>query len=167
VKHCNQSRKVACKVKAFTERRTYLNNERSSIIFSSMVLFQVPFARYVARSGVTQLKRYSVENVYRENRLLGLHPRELAACAFDIVSPSNCMSLIPDAEVIAIVSEVVSEMEPHSDCHGYKIRINHTALVRAVLLHCGIAEAFHAEVYAILGNSKVIKLVHSSSSSVE
>jgi len=114
----------------------------------------VPFARYIARTGVTQLKRYSIENVYRENRLQGLHPRELAACSFDIVHLSSCSSLIPDAEVIAIVSEIISEMEAH-DCRNYKIRINHTALVKAVLLHCGIAEALHSEVYAILGNSKV------------
>lgn len=114
----------------------------------------MPFARYIARSGVTQLKRYSIENVYRENRLPGLHPRELAACSFDIVTPSSCSSLIPDAEVIAIVSEIVSEVDT-LDSRNYRLRINHTSLVKAVLLHCGIAESLHDEVYAILGSSKV------------
>jgi len=71
----------------------------------------VPFARYVARCGVTHLKRYSVDNVYRESRLVGLHPRELAACSFDVVTtPGGGQSLVADAEVIAVVSEIVHEV---------------------------------------------------------
>lgn len=113
---------------------------------------------------MTQLKRYSIENVYRENRLADadVHPRELAACSFDIVSPSY-PSLVPDAEVIAVVAEIVAQMKPVAG--SYKLRLNHTALVRAVLLHCGIAESLHNEVYAILGNSKVFHIIFAFPSS--
>lgn len=114
----------------------------------------MPFARYVARSGITQIKRYSIESVYRENRLPGLHPRELTACSFDIVNPSSCTSLIPDAEVIAVVSEIIMAVETLHH-RKYMLRVNHTDLVKAVLLHCGIAENLHRDVYGILGNSKV------------
>jgi len=116
---------------------------------------QVPFARYIARCGVTHLKRYSVDNVYRESRLVGLHPRELAACSFDIITtPGSGQSLVADAEVIAVVSEIVSEVSDLG-ARNCRLRINHTALVKAMLLHCSVAESLHADVYAILGDSKV------------
>jgi translation initiation factor 2-alpha kinase 4 len=50
---------------------------------------RVPFARYVAWNGITSLKRFTVERVFRERRVFGLHPKELYECAFDIVSPTG------------------------------------------------------------------------------
>jgi len=49
---------------------------------------RVPFARFAAWNGITHLKRYSIEKVFRERRVFGVHPRELYECAFDIISPS-------------------------------------------------------------------------------
>lgn len=49
---------------------------------------RVPFARYAAWNGITSLKRYSIEKVFRERRVFGVHPRELYECAFDIISPN-------------------------------------------------------------------------------
>ena len=114
----------------------------------------MPFARYIARRGVTYLKHYSIDNVYRESRLVGLHPRELAACSFDIVTTAGGQALVADSEVVAIVSEIVHEV-PSLGARNCRLRINHTALVKAALLHCGIAESLHADIYAILGDSKV------------
>ena len=54
-----------------------------------MIIFQVPFARYVSRNNITDLKRYSIERVYREKKIHGLHPRELTECAFDIITPNS------------------------------------------------------------------------------
>ncbi|KAL0169429.1 hypothetical protein M9458_034025, partial [Cirrhinus mrigala] len=49
-----------------------------------------------------------MERVYRPKKLNRVHPRELLECAFDIVIPiSN--SLLPDAEAIYTVSEVIQE----------------------------------------------------------
>ena len=62
---------------------------RCSRVTRSVLVAQVPFARYVARTGVSELKRYSIERVYRERRVRGLHPRELTECALDIVSPNS------------------------------------------------------------------------------
>ena len=59
---------------------------------------QVHFARYVARRKVNNLRRYSIEKVYRENRWHGSHPIEIMACSFDIVT-ANTANLLPDAEV--------------------------------------------------------------------
>ena len=125
------------------------------MLFSVRCLsLQVPFARYVARRGVAYLKRYSIDNVYRESRLGGLHPRELAACSFDIVTSPGGQPVVADAEVVAVVAEIVHEV-PNLAARGCRLRVNHTALVKAVLLHCGVVESLHADVYAILGDSKV------------
>ena len=53
---------------------------------SALFSFQVALARYVARNNINHLKRYSIERVYREKKLHGLHPRELVECAFDIIT---------------------------------------------------------------------------------
>lgn len=50
---------------------------------------RLSFARYLAHNpSVTHLKRYTIDRVYRERRVLGHHPRELYECDFDIVTPS-------------------------------------------------------------------------------
>jgi len=117
-------------------------------------MLQVPFARYIARRGISSMKRYSVDSVYRESRLGRLHPRELSACSFDVVTTVSTQSVIADAEVISVMSEIVHEV-PSLGAHNCRLRVNHTALVKAVLLHCGVAESLHADVYAILGDNKV------------
>lgn len=47
---------------------------------------RVPFARMIARTNVTHIRRYCVSRVYKERRTHGYHPREAWECAFDIVS---------------------------------------------------------------------------------
>lgn len=46
----------------------------------------VPFARYLAHNPIINIKRYTVDRVFRERRVFGVHPKELYECAFDIVS---------------------------------------------------------------------------------
>ena len=121
-----------------------------------MCQLQAPFARYVARNGISSLKRYSIDRVYRENRLYGLHPRELTACAFDIVTGTTA-SLIPDAEVLHVVCEIIQEF-PELQARNYYLRINHASLLRGILMHCGIPDKLHQEVYAILSDTKTEKL---------
>lgn len=51
---------------------------------------RLPFARFLGHNpSVTQCKRYAIDRVYRERRVLGHHPRELYECAFDIVTPPS------------------------------------------------------------------------------
>ena len=50
--------------------------------------FQIPFARYLARSGCTNIKRYYIGEVYQVlyERIKGLHPKAHMAASFDIVT---------------------------------------------------------------------------------
>ncbi|XP_055957482.1 eIF-2-alpha kinase GCN2-like isoform X1 [Patella vulgata] len=99
---------------------------------------RVPFARYVAKSHIQSLKRYCIDHVYQEKKLFGLHPKEMTECAFDIITPYQ-FGLIPESELLAVVGEVVNEF-PALQERNYYFRINHTCLLKSVLVYCGIPE---------------------------
>nr|CAD7397393.1 unnamed protein product [Timema cristinae] len=113
---------------------------------------RVPFARHVAWSGVSCLKRYAVERVYREKKVFGFHPRELYECAFDVVTPT-AGNLVADAELLSVVWEIINEFPSLRD-KACVIRLNHTSLLRAILLHSGIEEEKHNSMYAFLREVK-------------
>lgn len=52
--------------------------------------------------------RYCIERVFRPRKLDRAHPRELVECAYDIITPVTS-SLLPDAETIYTISEIVQE----------------------------------------------------------
>ncbi|KAL3874664.1 hypothetical protein ACJMK2_037645 [Sinanodonta woodiana] len=108
---------------------------------------RVPFARYVARYNIHHMKRYCIERVFRKKNL-GFHPRELTECAFDIIT-NTPGSLIPDGEVLALVEEVIRDFPPLQRRHYY-VRINHTSLLKAALLHAGVNENQHLTVLGTL-----------------
>lgn len=54
------------------------------------------------------LSRYSIDRVFRPRKLDRAHPRELLECAFDIITPVT-NSLLPDAEAIYAISEIIQE----------------------------------------------------------
>ncbi|XP_025831674.1 eIF-2-alpha kinase GCN2 [Agrilus planipennis] len=115
---------------------------------------RVPFARYVAWNEITLLRRYSVDRVYREKKVFGFHPRELYECAFDIVNPLYD-NLASDGEVLHLVCEILEEL-PGLRNKNFIIRINHTLLLKAILLHCGIKEG-HENIYKVLSEAKESK----------
>jgi histidyl-tRNA synthetase len=81
--------------------------DKSGCVVNLPVDLRVPFARYVAQNNVTNIKRFSVERVYKQNKALNLHPREYVECAFDIVTTAkDC--LLPDAELLIVVKQVIN-----------------------------------------------------------
>jgi len=52
---------------------------------------RIPFARFVGRYGISNMRRYSIDKVYRERKIYGLHPKELVECAFDIIDSAEGM----------------------------------------------------------------------------
>eukprot|EP00064_Thunnus_orientalis_P004159 superscaffoldBa00000371_g4170 len=125
-------------------RKLYEGSEPACFMDHSGMLVTLPFdlrmafARFVARSNITHLKRYSIERVFRPRKLDRAHPRELLECAFDIITPVT-NSLLPDAETIYTISEIVQEF-PALQERNYNIYLNHTSLLKAILLHSGVPE---------------------------
>ncbi|XP_061551348.1 eIF-2-alpha kinase GCN2 isoform X1 [Phycodurus eques] len=112
--------------------------DHSGMLVTLPYNLRMAFARYVARNNITHLKRYSIDRVFRPRKLDRAHPRELLECAFDIIT-SITNSLLPDAETIYTISEIVQEF-PALQERNYNIYLNHTSLLKAILLHSGIPE---------------------------
>ena len=109
---------------------------------------RIPFARYIARNSIVHMKRFDIGCVYRDKRILGSHPKELYECVFDIVT-STSENLVPDAEVLLSVAEIIKEF-PSLDSRNYYIRINHAALMKSYLTSAGISEERQSELLTIL-----------------
>jgi translation initiation factor 2-alpha kinase 4 len=92
----------------------------------------VPFAMYVSRNKITNLKRFCFDRVYRQN-IVGGQPRQLFECDFDIVH-STRPNMLPDAEVIKVASEVLDEFK----VSPYLIRVNHIDVLNAVFDACSL-----------------------------
>ncbi|XP_004712755.1 eIF-2-alpha kinase GCN2 [Echinops telfairi] len=135
-------------------RQIYEHNEAAFFMDHSGMLvmlpfdLRTPFARYVARNNLVNLKRYCIERVFRPRKLDRCHPKELLECAFDIIT-STTNSSLPTAEIIYTIYEIIQEF-PVLQERNYSIHLNHTALLKAILLHCGIPEDKLSQVYIIL-----------------
>ncbi|KAM6923496.1 LOW QUALITY PROTEIN: histidine--tRNA ligase-like [Xenentodon cancila] len=76
----------------------------------------VPFARYLAMNKITNIKRYHIAKVYRRDNpaMTRGRYREFYQCDFDIAGQYDPM--IPDADCLKIVHEILSELELGDFC---------------------------------------------------
>uniref|UniRef100_A0A034WFZ7 histidine--tRNA ligase n=1 Tax=Bactrocera dorsalis TaxID=27457 RepID=A0A034WFZ7_BACDO len=94
----------------------------------------VPLARYLAMSKISTLKRYHIAKVYRRDNpaMTRGRYREFYQCDFDIAGTFDPM--LPDAECVKIVSEVLDTL----DIGEYVIKINHRQLLDGMFEACGV-----------------------------
>lgn len=98
----------------------------------------VPFARWLAMNpDVRSIKRYHIAKVYRRDQpaVSKGRMREFYQCDFDIAGTFDPM--VPDAEVMRIVSEVFEELGWNG---RYTIKINHRKILDGVFQVCGVPE---------------------------
>ncbi|KAI8137092.1 kinase-like domain-containing protein [Fennellomyces sp. T-0311] len=96
----------------------------------------VPFARFVSRKkGFPQLKRYTFEKVYRESPSGG-QPEAVLEADFDIVHKETAL-MVPDAEVLKVVEEVLEELPPFKSA-GFYFVINHAGIADLILDSCRV-----------------------------
>ena len=93
----------------------------------------VPFARYVAENGITNIKRFHIAKVYRRDQpqMSKGRFREFYQCDFDIAGQTSIM--IPEAEVLKIVVEILSSI----DIGGFVIKINNRKFLDSMIEICG------------------------------
>lgn len=96
----------------------------------------VPFARYVAMNNVQQIKRYHIAKVYRRDQpaMTKGRMREFYQCDFDIAGQFDAM--IPDAECLSIVVEVLTRLQ----IPGFTIKLNHRKILDGIFTFCGVPE---------------------------
>lgn len=63
-------------------------------------------------------------------------------------------TLMLDAEILCVVNEIINDLSGLKN-KNFIIHINHTSLIRAILLHCGIKEKFN-DVYQVLSDVRVL-----------
>ncbi|EAY07097.1 histidyl-tRNA synthetase family protein [Trichomonas vaginalis G3] len=102
----------------------------------------VPFARFVATHGITKIKRYHIAKVYRRDKpaIERGRFREFYQCDFDVAGTSGLM--ISDAEVISIVSELLTAIGKlcRLDNFNYSIRVSHRQLLSAMTKVAGVPD---------------------------
>ena len=62
-------------------------------------------------------------------------------------------NLMMEAELISIASEICNEISQLQD-RNFTVRINHTSLLQAVLMYCGIEKEKHQDIYSILCDAR-------------
>ncbi|KAI8610700.1 hypothetical protein BC830DRAFT_1144524 [Chytriomyces sp. MP71] len=101
----------------------------------------VPFARFLAMHGISNIKRYHIAKVYRRDNpsINKGRMREFYQCDFDIAGEYG--SMIPDAEILKVVVEVLTAVE----IGNFKIKINHRKILDGMFEVCGVpADKFRA-----------------------
>ncbi|ORX48853.1 Serine/threonine-protein kinase [Hesseltinella vesiculosa] len=96
----------------------------------------VPFARYISRKkGFPEIKRFTFESVYRES-VNGGQPETVLEADFDIVH-HDTSPMVPDAEVLKVVEEVLEELPPYKR-GGFHILINNASIADIILENCNV-----------------------------
>ncbi|KDO23062.1 PEK/GCN2 protein kinase [Saprolegnia parasitica CBS 223.65] len=104
-----------------------------------------PLARYVARNGLSQLKRYHCGRVYRKT-IGGGHPRELLEADFDLIWDDRSFARVMEIEVLHVVHEVLETL----GLSPWFLRINDARLARGILDACEVPHACRRDVYKLL-----------------
>ncbi|XP_033971617.1 histidine--tRNA ligase isoform X1 [Trematomus bernacchii] len=96
----------------------------------------VPFARYLAMNKITNIKRYHIAKVYRRDNpaMTRGRYREFYQCDFDIAGQYDAM--IPDAECLKIVYEILSEL----DIGDFRIKVNDRRILDGMFAVCGVPD---------------------------
>lgn len=94
----------------------------------------VPFARYVAMNKIEKMKRFHIARVYRRDNpaMTKGRYREFYQCDFDIAGQHD--PLIPDAECVKIVSEILTNLK----LGNFIIKVNHRKLLDGIFAVCGV-----------------------------
>jgi len=119
----------------------------------------VPFARYLAMNKVKKMKRYQVGKVWRRESptIVQGRYREFCQCDFDIAGQFDPM--IPDAECLKIMCEILSGLQ----LGDFLIKVNDRRILDGLLAVCGVPESkFHGICSSIDKLDKVTKKTYFS-----
>uniref|UniRef100_A0A4W3JSU9 histidine--tRNA ligase n=1 Tax=Callorhinchus milii TaxID=7868 RepID=A0A4W3JSU9_CALMI len=96
----------------------------------------VPFARYLSMNKITNIKRYHIAKVYRRDNpaMTRGRYREFYQCDFDIAGQYDPM--IPDAECLKIVHEILSDLKLGDFC----IKVNDRRILDGMFEVCGVPD---------------------------
>ncbi|KAF6081360.1 histidyl-tRNA synthetase 2, mitochondrial [Phyllostomus discolor] len=105
--------------------------------FSLTCLCEVPFARYMAMNKLKKMKRYHVGKVWRRESptVVQGRYREFCQCDFDIAGHFDPM--IPDAECLKIICEILSGLQ----LGDFLIKVSDRRILDGMFAVCGVPES--------------------------
>lgn len=114
---------------------------------------RLPFARYLARSGCTGIRRYHIGPVYQvmieKLKLASLHPKEHMEASFDIVTSAHD-DCLPEIEILSIINDILGSFpELLNSEKQFKLIVNHTSVINSILAYCGINSG-QSKIYDLL-----------------
>ncbi|KAH0571169.1 Histidyl-tRNA synthetase [Spironucleus salmonicida] len=94
----------------------------------------VPFSRFCATNGISQIKRYQIGRVFRRDKPVMEKGRfrEFYQCDFDIAG--NYASNVPDAEILCVISEILSGLK----LGDFTVIVSDRRILDAVMGLCGV-----------------------------
>src|SRR5437016_351539 len=98
----------------------------------------VPFARFLAMNkSIKNIKRYQIAKVYRRDQPVMTKGRfrEFYQCDFDIAG-ENFERMVPDAEVVKVMEEVLEELE----IGKFSIKLNNRKVLDGIFEVAGVRE---------------------------
>eukprot|EP00891_Asterochloris_glomerata_P008088 jgi/Astpho2/8088/fgenesh1_pm.00120_%23_11_t len=97
----------------------------------------VPFARYVAEHALDNIKRFHVGKVYRRDQpqMTRGRFREFYQCDLDIAG--RYAPMVPDAEILAVVLEILTELQIGT----FVVKVSHRRLLDAMMAHSGVPQS--------------------------
>ena len=118
-------------------RLIYDLNDQGGELLSLRYDLTVPFARFMAVHNIPSMKRFHIGKVYRRDnpQMSKGRFREFYQCDFDIAG-GNYGKMIPDAEVIKVVVEILTQF-PIGE---FDIKLNHRILLDAMIQISGISD---------------------------
>ncbi|MEQ2181958.1 hypothetical protein GOODEAATRI_017075, partial [Goodea atripinnis] len=91
----------------------------------------VPFARYLAMNKITNIKRYHIAKVYRRD-----NPAMTRGRYREFYQSGQYDAMIPDAECLKIVHEILSELE----LGDFRIKVNDRRILDGMFAVCGVPD---------------------------
>uniref|UniRef100_A0A8I3W7Z4 Histidine--tRNA ligase, cytoplasmic n=3 Tax=Callithrix jacchus TaxID=9483 RepID=A0A8I3W7Z4_CALJA len=97
----------------------------------------VPFARYLAMNKLNNIKRYHIAKVYRRDNpaMTRGRYREFYQCDFDIAG--NFDPMIPDAECLKIMCEILSSLQ----IGDFLVKVNDRRILDGMFAICGVPDS--------------------------
>ena len=105
-------------------------NDQGGELLSLRYDLTVPFARYMATHNLSSLKRFHIGKVYRRD-----NPQMSKGRFREFFHGGNYGTMIPDAEVIKIVAEILTQLP----IGKFNIKINHRVLLDSIVEISGIS----------------------------
>ncbi|XP_023962896.1 histidine--tRNA ligase, cytoplasmic-like isoform X2 [Chrysemys picta bellii] len=134
-------KQMAIRERVFNTIISCFKRHGAEVIDTPVFELKVPFARYLAMNKITNIKRYHIAKVYRRDNpaMTRGRYREFYQCDFDIAGHFDPM--IPDAECLKIVHEILSVLQ----LGDFLIKVNDRRILNGVFAVCGIPDSlFHS-----------------------